>query len=67
MTSLILENFKKELYHYYPSMKKLNNLRFDYVGDDKGNPVFKMSSDDLPLGLTSVIQRFAKLYQIEIV
>ncbi len=48
-------------------MKKLNNLRFDYVGDDKGNPVFKMSSDNLPLGLTSVILRFAKLYQIEIV
>ena len=67
MNSQILENFKKGLYHYYPSMEKLYQLDFVYVDNLKGNPIFKITSDNLPNGLTNVIQKFAKLYQIETV
>ncbi len=48
-------------------MEKLYNLDFIYVENYKGNPVYKISSKELPNGLTGVIQKFAKLYQIEIV
>jgi len=48
-------------------MEKLYQLDFVYVDNLKGNPIFKITSDNLPNGLTNVIQKFAKLYQIEIV
>ena len=48
-------------------MKEQYKLNFIYVGLDRGNPIFEISSEKLPDGLISVIQRFGKLYQIEIV